>query len=368
MSSQDPVPVEETTVVHNHARESPNWSRSTKVIVTVITLLVAFGLTYRFQALISLVVIAAILAYIMNPVIDLIDRHTMFSRSTGILLMYLIFAFGFIYISVALGVAAFEQVTTLITAIPRLITQVTEFFRELSLQPDPIVIGPIEINPATVDWRLIQDQVLGFVEPVVSSGTQMVTGVAAATLRIFSNLLFVFVISIYFAIEIPRLGGHIGNLAHQPGYRRDAERLMRGFGRIWSAYLRGQVVLGVIIFLVVWIGLQILGVQNALALGLLSGLLEFIPILGPFIGAGAAVIVSFFQPVTIFGLEHWQFAGCGVGLYVFGAAIGEQLSGTPNCRRCSGAASAFGDAGGLYGDFPSGYSWRYFSCADSGHT
>jgi predicted PurR-regulated permease PerM len=84
---------------------------------------------------------------------------------------------------------------------------------------------------------------------------------------------------------------------------------LREFGRIWSAYLRGQVLLGLVIFLVVWLGLALLGVQNSLALGLLSGLLEFIPVLGPIIGAGAAIIVALFQPDTLGQMGNWQYAG-----------------------------------------------------------
>ena len=77
---------------------------------------------------------------------------------------------------------------------------------------------------------------------------------------------------------------------------------------VWRAYLRGQIILGLVIFLVVWIGLTLLGVQNSLALGLLGGLLEFVPTLGPVISAGVAILVAFFQPSNYLGLGAWQFA------------------------------------------------------------
>jgi predicted PurR-regulated permease PerM len=138
-------------------------------------------------------------------------------------------------------------------------------------------------------------------------------------------LLFIFVLSIYIAIEIPKLSGYVGDFAQTPGYRRDAERLMREFGRIWSAYLRGQVILGLTIGIIVWIGLLVLGVENSGALGLLSGLLDFIPIIGPVIGAAAAMIVGFFQPDHCQGifqflmqdpcpLAGWQFLLIVLGL------------------------------------------------------
>jgi predicted PurR-regulated permease PerM len=120
--------------------------------------------------------------------------------------------------------------------------------------------------------------------------------------------LFVFVISIYLAVEFPLFNMHLDSVASQAGYSKDALYLSKRLGQIWDAFLRGQVVLGTVIFVVVWIGLTIIGVRNSLTLGLLSGLLEFVPTLGPIIGTGVAMIVAFFQPGNPWGLESWQFA------------------------------------------------------------
>lgn len=289
--------------------ESPHWSRSTKVIVTVAALLLVLWLTYRFQSLISQIVMAAILAYILNPIIILIDRRTGFKRSTGILIVYLLLAIAAIGGFIALGFAAYEQISSLIVQIPTFITNLTALIEEFTARSEPFVLGPFSLDPGLINIDMIQDQLIGFIEPALSQGGQLVTDIATATITTVGTLLFIFVISIYLAIEIPLLGQRVAGMAQLPGYRRDAERLLREFGRIWSAYLRGQVILGLVIFFVVWIGLAILGVQNSLALGLLSGLLEFIPVLGPIIGAGAAIVVALFQPETLGGMANWQYAG-----------------------------------------------------------
>jgi predicted PurR-regulated permease PerM len=76
------------------------------------------------------------------------------------------------------------------------------------------------------------------------------------------------------------------------------------------------VILGLIIGGAVWISLSILGVQNAFGLGVLSGLLEFLPIIGPLIGTAAAAIVAFLQPTNYLGLEPVTFALIVIGVMI----------------------------------------------------
>jgi predicted PurR-regulated permease PerM len=118
----------------------------------------------------------------------------------------------------------------------------------------------------------------------------------------------IFVVSLYIAKDSPQLGQTISNLAQQPGYRRDAERLMRDFIKIWDAYLRGQVILGIVIGMVVSLCLSLLGVRYALGLGLLAGVLEFLPVVGPLVSTVAAVIMAFFQADNYLGLGSLNYA------------------------------------------------------------
>ncbi|MCA9933692.1 MAG: AI-2E family transporter [Ardenticatenaceae bacterium] len=304
--SQEPLPTPEYT--------SPPWGRTMKSVVTIITLLLFALLAYRFQSLIAQLVIAVILAYLLNPIVNFVDERTSLKRSTVILLAYLLVAAAFIWALIALGVAAYQQISTLIDEVPLLIDRVTDVFQDLTTRTEPIHIGSFQLDPIIIPWDSITNQIVGLLEPALSQSGQFVGQAATTVVGLVGQLFFVFVISIYVAIEIPKLGGYVGDFAQTPGYRYDAERLTREFGRIWSAYLRGQVILGLVIGFLVWLGLSILGVQNALALGILSGLLEFIPVLGPVIGAGAAVAVALVQPVNYFGLLGWQYALVVLGL------------------------------------------------------
>ena len=288
---------------------SPLWGRSTKIVVIVSVLFVAALAARRFQGLIVMTVTASVIAFIINPLIVYVNKRTRISRGWVILLIYLTLAVAVIWIFVAIGVAAYQQAGELIELIPNLIDQILALLESFNERSEPIVIfDQLTIDPLLLPWDSITNQILGLVEPTLSTSGLFLRQLARTTVRTVGNFLFVFVISIYLAIEFPNFGKYIDSVASQPGYSDDAQRLTKEFGRIWDAFLRGQVILGLVIFVVVWLGLALLGVNNSLSLGLLSGILEFIPTLGPVIGTGVAMIVAFFQPQNPWGLESWQFA------------------------------------------------------------
>lgn len=287
---------------------SPPWSRTTKVIVVISALLLVIVLVMRFRALLAMLVMAAILAYLLDPLVSFIDRRTNIRRGIVIAVVYILLAGAFVGGFFALGVASYQQAVNLIEQAPTLVENVARTIAELVNRTEPLTIGPFELDPSTVAWDRLPEQLLGLVEPLISQSGGVVSRLATSTVRTVFNALFIFVLSIYLATDLPRLGGYVKSFAQQPGYRQDAERLLPQLRHVWSAYLRGQIVLSLVIFLTVWIGLTMLGVQNSLALGLLAGLLEFLPNLGPVVSTVVTVLVAFFQPGNYMGLESWQYA------------------------------------------------------------
>lgn len=295
---------------------SPPWNRTTKVIVVVTALIVLFLLIGRFQSLIGMLVIAAILGYLLDPVISFIDERTTIRRGIIIVLVYVTLAAAVLGGFFALGFASFQQIGNLITLLPGLIQDVVETITSMVNRTEPLAFGPIVINPTVIPWDRITEQLLGLLDPVLSQSTSIVSRFATSTVRTVFNVVFIFIISLYMATDLPNLGNHVRDLAQQPGYRQDAERLLPELSRVWRAYLRGQIILGLVIFVVVWLGLTILGVQNSLALGLLAGLLEFVPTVGPVVSAIVAILVALFQPSNYLGLDSWQYALLVLGLMV----------------------------------------------------
>lgn len=294
--------------------ESPLWNRTTKTVVVLIGLILFVFVAYRFQSLIGQVVAAAMLAYILNPLIKFLDERTPLHRSTSILITYLGVAALFIWAVVALGVAAYQQIVTLIEEAPEIITSALDWLNRTASQP--IVLGPFTLEPTNLDLTALRDQLVSMIQPALSQGGRVVGSVATSTFSFVGSAFFIFIVSIYLAIELPKLGDYVGRFATQPGYRQDAERLFREFGRIWSAYLRGQIILGLVIGFLVWIAMLALGVRNSFALGVVAGFLEFIPNVGPIIATVVALIFALFQPTNYLGLEPGYYALAIIGVMI----------------------------------------------------
>ena len=295
------------------AAESPPWGTSTKAIVASIVIILGAILVWRFGNLIPPIVIAIILAYILNPLINLVDRRTPLDRGSTVLLVYLILLLLVGGGMVAVGFLAVDQANQLAEVLPQLWPRALEGTQELvqSWMGSTILIGPytIEIRPLfdLFDLSSLVQQAVGLIQSTFSVSGLFVAQFAQATISAVGLFFLAIVLSIYIARDMPRFTHLVSELAQQPGYRADAERIMADFARIWDAYLRGQVILGLVIGVVVGVVLAVLGVNNALGLGVLSGIMEFLPVVGPIIGAGAAVLVALFQETPSFGLSSFYF-------------------------------------------------------------
>ena len=99
-----------------------------------------------------------------------------------------------------------------------------------------------------------------------------------------------------------------------PGYNADIQKLVRKLTGIWDAFLRGQLLISLLVVVVYFILLSILGTRLALAIAFMAGLARFVPWLGPFITWTVLAIVAFFQTGNYFGLEPFAYTLLVIGL------------------------------------------------------
>jgi len=308
MSEQTTLPEEQL---------SPPWNRTTRRIVAIIFVLIVGFILWRFQGLLVQVIVASVLAYLLNPVIDFLVRRTPLNRAVATILLYLLLVLILLAALAMIGVAVFNEVKSLIDVLPTLINQVVGYLSGMTNDPEAAInIGPLHIALNDIDWTRIQEQMINFVNPALRSGPAAAGRVASSAFDVIGWFVLTLVISVYIAVDLPRMQEDFNQIAKQSGYYHDFMRLKEGLLQIGNAYLRGQVILGLVVGTMTGVLLGILGVKNALALGILAGILEMVPYFGPIFSAIVAILVAFFQPGNYLGLGHFEFALATLGVMI----------------------------------------------------
>jgi predicted PurR-regulated permease PerM len=295
--------------------KSPRWSLTTKYLVGVglVVLLVIF--LFVIRSVYPLLIIAFLIAFIVRPVIHFFMRRLHLRRTPSTLISYLLVLVIFIIFFLILLprvidatntllkidyldivdriIPVLEQTSQTINRIPGLnvllqstIDNTNSFLRNLTtVQPAPI--DTVEVTIEELSQQL--GQTLGVIVRLVGP-----------IFTITFTLIFMLMISIYMSLSGEQFHQWYPTAIPIP-YREEITNLIERIDRIWVSFLKGQIVLMVLIGLMVWLGNLILGTPQPLLLGVIAGVLELIPNLGPTIATIPAVILA-----VLFGSSHFS--------------------------------------------------------------
>jgi predicted PurR-regulated permease PerM len=245
---------------------------------------------------------ALVLAYLMLPAVNWLDRGLLrgFPRFRGtrpvaILLVYLL-TIGLVVAFFALVVPVVGQQFKLLWAnreqligqAQRLAEQMLSWYRTSVPADLQARIAAMLEQLASAAGRTVQTGVMRTVG-VVTSTASFVLGMAVVPFWLF-----------YLLHDQAKVGrAALGLIPSR--FRSDVVNLLRIADTILGAYLRGQLLLCVFIGVMATVGLTLLGVQFPAVLGLLAGIFEILPFIGPFLGLVPAVLVAVIQ-APILGL------------------------------------------------------------------
>lgn len=246
-------------------------------------------------------IVGGIIAYVIAPLVEAAaivqpwyGRRPALARATAVILIYAVVAGGLVLAAIFAVPAMVRQIGDLIDAVP-----------DLSNAAQDRVEGWVErynrTVPADVRQRIndgvqqASDEVGSLAESLVTRSVGIVFSTVAALLGYVAVPFFVF----YALKDRDYALGRLYALFPER-IQPDVRECVRIANRVFGAYIRGQLLLGVVIFAITYIGLALLGVEYALALAVVAGFAELIPIIGPIIGAVPAIIV-----VLATEPDHW---------------------------------------------------------------
>lgn len=250
---------------------------SFKTILWVLFAVLALWLVITLKDVLVMVLLSFILATAITPFVDFLQKKKVPRTISvaGVILAVI----GLIYLVIRLIVPPFaSEMTNILSNRTEYVNKITSYFQHLS----PVLRDNITVS---------LNNFLG------SFGSLNLDGFMSGARGIFNSimeLIVILVLSFYLLQNNKGVQGAIVSYIPKQHQSRILA-LYRKISEKMSQWMRGQIFLGLIIFLVNLVGLSILKVNYALSLAVIAGLLEVLPIIGPIVAGGLAVLIALTQ-------------------------------------------------------------------------
>ncbi len=282
------------------APNSPPWSSTTKLVVSLTIVAIAAGLFVQFHGIIGPLLVAFVLAYLFSPLAEFLQRtlHLSWQFAVGLIYVFLlVLLLGLLTLG---GLGLVQQIASLVAVVQSNLASLPKMLQELSGRV--YQFGPFQLNFSHMDTNPLSSQLLGIVQSVLGRTGTLLSTIAGGAAQFVGWGLFVMLLS-YFVLS--EGGGLRGRTVwvDVPGYSEDMRHLSAELSRIWNAFLRGQIIIFLLTALTYVVVLGILGIRYAIGIAFLAGLAKFLPYVGPFITWTTLAIVAYYQSSTIFGLS-----------------------------------------------------------------
>jgi predicted PurR-regulated permease PerM len=218
------------------------WSPTTRILVIATLLVTGVWLGYLVSPLLVSIGLAAILAYLLNPLVDRLADHTRLSRSGAAVVVFVLVLLALVGILAGVGTAVINQIDILNTDLLAAITQIEEWLFQ------PVTILGIQFNA--------QDYVDEFNQMLTNALETLPGGSFDVLTSVTTNLLWgtlVLVTLYYFLKDSPKIKPWLLHLIPE-AYQPEFDRLLDEVNRIWGRFMRIQLVLFMILGILMFLG------------------------------------------------------------------------------------------------------------------
>ncbi len=286
------TPAEPARAATAHEPSDPpvyRWSpRTRRTVAMGIAILAGLGL-WGAREIVGPFVWAGIFAYVFNPAVSALVRVARVPRPAAVALFYAI-GLGLI---VLLG----------FTVVPRVVDELEGLKTEL-----PAIVAEAE---ATLPSEVLGQPLV--VQDVIDGLTAGATGMLTDASRAISAFRSAFTLIIHGVLAVVAAGYLLlagpslirGLMALiPPGPRAEAEDLISSINNVLGGFIRGEIILVVIMSVTTFIGLSVIGIPFAVILAIATGLLELIPVFGPIMAAIPPIALALVT-ANNFGWPGW---------------------------------------------------------------
>jgi len=275
-------------------------------------------LLYLLAPVLTPFVAAALLAYIGDPLADRLQKFRL-PRTLAVAAVFLLTFLMLALLVLLVGPLIRTQVGALLAALPEIVLQ----FEQVWL-PNIAELLDLDIGEDVGIGAFVErygDMAGSWGTKVLFSVTQSGGAVAAAVLSLF----LVPIITFYLLRDWDMIVAHIAAVIPE-SQRETIAELARESDEVLGAFLRGQILVMIALATIYSLGLSLVGVQFAIAIGVVAGLVSFVPYLGFFFGIVLAGLTVALEPNPLWNLVG-VVATFSVGQLIEGSVLTPKLVG-----------------------------------------
>ena len=260
--------------------------RTVDVLLTTLLFMGVCSLVYSARRVILVFVVAILFAYLINPIVRFLERHSLFSRNLrgpAVVEVYLLLLILIAIPAHSLVPALLRQAGTLIETAPALLTGQSpgEFVTEIG---------------GTYGWTDVQELRLRMflarhreeMESLVRAAEQHLPTAVQA----MGYLLVIPILAVFFLREGQELANALILFFTSPGNSETAHKLAEELDAVLRKYIKAKVELGSLSLVVYSLTMLLFGCPYAIALGIFGGLLDCIPVVGGILAVTAIISVG----------------------------------------------------------------------------
>jgi predicted PurR-regulated permease PerM len=261
--------------------------RTASALLTILLFVIVLAVVYVARTVIVIFAFSILFAYLINPVVRFLQRHSLFFknlRGPHVLEAYLALIVFTLLLSHGLFPQFRKNAGHLLAAVPTLTDRVSS----------GEIAGNLGSNIGWADERA--DQIRTFFQRHRSNIERSVEEIERSAPAAFAGILVIPILAIFFLSDGENLANQVIHLVSTKENHGPVRSLADELHVMLQRYIRAKVILGGLSLLYCSIAMLLLGFQNAIVLGVLAGILEFIPVAG---WMTAAVVI-----VTAGALSH----------------------------------------------------------------
>lgn len=259
------------------------WDRRTaRVLVTTLLFVLMLGLAWKARETLTLFLFAILFAYFLAPLVGKLERPLR-GRGKAILAVYAVGIGILVGIGFIAGPSIGDESKELVTSLPSLLDRVgsgdliREFGRAHHIKPALIE----QMQGFMVAHR---DQILGYGKVIGSK--------LAEPAQHIWWLILIPILSLFFLKQGYDMASFTTSMGRSPQERNIIRGMLSDVNVMLGSYIRAQIILATLTLIAYTLVLSLMGVPYAFILGPIAGFLEFIPVVGPAVGAVAILVIA----------------------------------------------------------------------------